>query len=824
MNIIRKPKKKNEKRMNPVKVLIVGCGGREVAIAKKISESNIVHEISYIGTYYNPQLVQFATNYSIIKSLSDITVYDTDLCIFGPEQPLGAGQVDKFPKMKCIGPPSNIARLESDKKYCRNFLSKYGLSKYSPKYFDPLTNQSAVLDFITRCENGYVIKPVGLCSGKGVKVSGDHLANVQEGLEYMSELKAGGTNCIIEEKLIGREFSCMSLTDGRTCVHFPIAVDFKRAYNGDKGPNTGGMGCVTYGTQYPLWITPQQYEEACKLNETVVNCIGYENDQQQWAGVIFGGFMLLEDGSLKLLEYNMRFGDPECIGILAGLSKEVDMLQLFLAAAKGTLGPSRMISAPNPTCTVYVCPKNYPEPSSPIVLPLLNELVELTLPTTMICAGMRCDRSEHAKAISSSSRTFAIVAVGLREIAHLSQVVLPELEQRLGNNFRWRTDMFETISHPTTRILTRTAVASARSTDVYAKSGVSIESGNEAVASIQNLVRSTHTPNVVNIPGGFGAVFKPPSGCLLVSSTDSVGSKSELIRQLYGPRTGLAKLGHDLVNHHVNDILAMGCTQPLFFLDYFATDKIEKGHLSYFIEGVSEACKAVGCALVGGETAEIPALYQPGAKDLVGFIVGSVAPDDLLRPHDTLRAGDICIALPSVSAHTNGYTLINKIYTAAKASMETGPLYSNDLAKIRKQAKAVKDINTIRSLAEPHKCYLNDVKALQSKSIAFKAIIHITGGGLIDNPPRVLPPNGTLSFSFKRSIIQDRMPYMFRWLWNESGISEDDYLQMYRIFNCGIGLILVVDPASVQSVLQEWPTAFEMGLVVNGAKPEVIFE
>lgn len=836
--------------MKPVKVLIIGCGGREAALAAALADSSrIGNAVHFVGTHCNPQMEQLCTKFLLVDNLSGAiaktSIYQMcaetkpDLCVVGPEEPLADGLVDYLTSQgfKCIGPPAAIALLESDKAWCRKFLTKYGYSHYSPKWYAP-QNEAECAKVIDTFQGKYVIKPTGLCSGKGVKVSGDHLPTITDGLAYCREL--GCSPFIIEEQVFGHEFSCMSLTDGRNCVHFPLAVDFKRAYEGNQGPNTGGMGAMCF-KDFSRELPFEVYQEACQLNENVVEALAFEFPGQRWSGVLFGGYMWSPTKGLKLLEYNTRFGDPEVIAVLASLSQDVDLLKLFLQAVNGTLKPATIFPS-HSSCVVYLCPKEYPAPTMPFEFPgsIFDNMLAEHCPDgsiRIIYGGVVSDDSSYPFLRTTSSRTCALVAIGEQAIGNLAENILPRLvlSKEISENFRWRSDIARLANERvngeddewceawgiggenkqvawagknSVDIIRPPYAETDRDADRYAESGVNIEAANEAVASIQDLVRSTHNSGVVHIPGGFGAVFVPPPGELLVSSTDSVGSKSELIRQLYPPEVGLAMLGEDLVNHHVNDILAVGSLRPLFFLDYFAADKIEKGHLTYFIRGVVAACRRVGCALVGGETAEIPLIYRPGSKDLVGFIVGSVPPEKLLRPHQTLRAGDVCLALPSVSAHTNGFSLLNMIYREK-----------------REFFRSIDD-EMLRQLVQPHKCYLDEIKKLENYQIPFKALIHITGGGLIDNPPRVLPPEGGLNVELWKNSIQEHLPEMFRWLWKNSGIAAEDFQQFFKIYNSGIGMIVVVDANQAQNVKSVLPEAFVLGRVVEGkvgTKPEVVF-
>jgi phosphoribosylformylglycinamidine cyclo-ligase len=233
----------------------------------------------------------------------------------------------------------------------------------------------------------------------------------------------------------------------------------------------------------------------------------------------------------------------------------------------------------------------------------------------------------------------------------------------LLSGLRWRTDLPYPPVAPVQYVVATVAPAPPAVPVVqtaYQAAGVDIGTKMTAIESIQSLVRSTHTPHVIDIPNGFGGLCRVPgSNTIMVSSTDSVGSKTELIHQLAlaaprGKEHLIQGLGHDIVNHCVNDILVMGCVTPLTFLDYFASHTLDPEELRYVLTGMAEACRNVGCAIVGGETAEIKDTYKPGAVDIAGFITGVMTKDQLLSPRTTLLAGDAVIAIPSVSAHTNG--------------------------------------------------------------------------------------------------------------------------------------------------------------------------
>ena len=302
----------------------------------------------------------------------------------------------------------------------------------------------------------------------------------------------------------------------------------------------------------------------------------------------------------------------------------------------------------------------------------------------------------------------------------------------------------------------------------YADAGVDIDEGNRAVSLIRRTLASTHTPQVLGGIGAFSGLFaldpqrwRDP---VLASSTDSVGTKVK-IAIATGRHRGI---GVDIVNHCVNDILCSGA-EPLFFLDYYATGKLVPEHLAELVEGLAAACRDAGCALIGGETAEMPGVYALGDYDIAGFIVGAVERDAII---DGTRVdeGDVLLALPSSGLHTNGYSLVRHIVLRRELDWDaTLPGTDAPLADL---------------LLEPHRCYLHAVRELRSR-VDIRALAHITGGGLIDNVPRVLPDG--LAAEIDRSAWTP--PPIFSALERAGGIHAEE---MWRTFNMGIGMVIVV--------------------------------
>jgi len=313
----------------------------------------------------------------------------------------------------------------------------------------------------------------------------------------------------------------------------------------------------------------------------------------------------------------------------------------------------------------------------------------------------------------------------------------------------------------------------------YAAAGVDIDAQDAALAAIKRLARSTFTPGVLTEIGSFGGVFalapQDPAGTALVASADGVGTKLR-VAQMAGIHT---TVGQDLVNHCVNDILVQGA-HPLFFLDYLATGRLDPAIAVDVVSGLATACRATGCALIGGETAEMPGFYQPGDYDLAGFIVGAVRRDRAL-PRGDVAAGDVLVGLASSGLHTNGYSLARKVFF--------------ELLSLAVDSHVPELGHTVaEELLAIHRCYLADLAPLLEAGL-LKAAAHITGGGIPDNLPRVLPAG------VGAEIDPDSWeePAVFHLIRAAGRVPEHD---MRRTFNLGVGMILVVAPDRLGMVME----------------------
>jgi phosphoribosylformylglycinamidine cyclo-ligase len=325
----------------------------------------------------------------------------------------------------------------------------------------------------------------------------------------------------------------------------------------------------------------------------------------------------------------------------------------------------------------------------------------------------------------------------------------------------------------------------------YAQAGVDIDAGNRLVDLIKPLAKATRRPGAEASLGGFGALFDLKAAgyqdALLVTTTDGVGTKLKIAIETGRHDT----VGIDLVAMCVNDLLAQGA-EPLMFLDYVATGRLEVETVRRVIAGIAEGCVQSGCALVGGETAEMPGMYGEGDYDLAGFCVGAVDRDKVLPRMDDQRAGDLIIGLASSGPHSNGYSLVRRIVERSLLDWEA-------------EAPFAPGKTLAEALMAPTRLYVKPVLPLLKAGLV-KACAHITGGGLVENPPRVIREGLEARFDWDAWAL----PPVFRWLQETGGVDD---LEMRRTFNCGVGLILIASPQDAEPVMAALLNAGEEAFV-----------
>ena len=416
--------------------LVVGSGAREHIIAEKLDIVGV--KIFSVLTNMNPGLLNISKKYIFVKnyklSIKAIIAFaldnSIDCVVIGPEDPLALGLSDLFWKndIPVVGPLKRLAQIETSKGFTRDLLNKYNID-VSPNY-KRFNSLNGVRDFMEYLSGDYVVKFDGLMGGKGVKVSGEHLSDINEGLKYCKSIIDNSGTFVIEEKLFGEEFSLMSFCDGQNLAHMPAIQDHKRAYEGDIGPNTGGMGCYSDSDHSLPFLKDQEIFEAREINEKVAKAL-FEHTGENYKGILYGGFMVTHNG-VKLIEYNARFGDPEAMNLLTLLDS--DFASVCSNIVEGTL--KSVIFRNEASVCKYVVPKGYG--SNPSVDATLEVNESYRNHSNLYYAAVNMD--ENGIISTTSSRAAAIVSSG-KTISEAEEKCEKGLEYISGNNLFTRHDI-----------------------------------------------------------------------------------------------------------------------------------------------------------------------------------------------------------------------------------------------------------------------------------------------------------------------------------------------------------------------------------------------
>ncbi|VFV27396.1 trifunctional purine biosynthetic [Lynx pardinus] len=767
------------------RVLVIGGGGREHTLAWKLAQSNRVKHVLVAPGNAGTACLEKISNTAI--SISDHTALaqfckdeNIEFVVVGPEAPLAAGIVGNLTSagVRCFGPTAEAAQLESSKRFAKEFMDRHGIPTARWRAF---TRPEEACSFIMSADfPALVVKASGLAAGKGVIVA----KSTEEACRAVQEIMqkaygAAGETIVIEELLEGEEVSCLCFTDGRTVAPMPPAQDHKRLLEGDHGPNTGGMGAYCPAPQVSkdlllkikntvLQRTVDGMQQEGMPYTVTIQCfhdsfLGFFSFFIE--GVLYAGIMLTKDGP-KVLEFNCRFGDPECQVILPLLKS--DLYEVIQSTFDGLLHTSLPVWLENRTAlTVVMASKGYPGD--------YTKGVEITGFPEAQALGLEVFHAGTAlkdgKVVTSGGRVLSVTAIQENLISALEEAKKGLAAIKFEGAI-YRKDIgsraIAYLQQP--RGLT------------YKESGVDIAAGNMLVKKIKPLAKATSRPGCDVDLGGFAGLFdlkaagfKDP---LLACGTDGVGTKLKIAQQCNRHDT----IGQDLVAMCVNDILAQGA-EPLFFLDYFSCGKLDLDTTEAVVAGIARACGKAGCALLGGETAEMPDMYPPGEYDLAGFAVGAMERDQKLPHLERITEGDVVIGIASSGLHSNGFSLVRKI--VAKSSLQ----YSSPAPD------GCGDQTLGDLLLTPTRIYSHSLlPVLRSGHV--KAFAHITGGGLLENIPRVLPEK----FGVDLDAQTWRIPRIFSWLQQEGHLSEEE---MARTFNCGVGAVLVVSKDRTEQILRD---------------------
>ncbi|XP_045477658.1 trifunctional purine biosynthetic protein adenosine-3 [Harmonia axyridis] len=749
------------------KVVVIGSGGREHAIIWKISQSNLVKRIYAIPGSYAIEKIEKTENVSIdVNKFEDIETFckrnEVAVVIVGPEDPLAKGIADFLKKsnIKVFGPCKNAARLESDKSWAKSFFDKHDIPTARWKSFnDPTEAKKFIMEAPFPA---LVVKASGLAAGKGVIVASNKKQACDAVDEILGEKKFGsaGETVVIEELLEGEEISVLAFTDGTTVKAMQPAQDHKRIFDNDKGPNTGGMGAYC-----PCPLLNEDQVEFVQKNILEKTVEGFRKDNIPYIGVLYAGLMITNDG-IKILEYNCRFGDPETEVILPLL--ESDLYSIISSCCNGSL--HRMeIKWKTELKAVGVVMASCGYPATSTKGEIITGVEEVERKNNFVV--FHCGTAfKDGNLVTNGGRVLIVVSLA-NQLAKAAADATQACKLIKFDGSQYRKDI-------ALKGISRSILTSGKLS--YKQCGVDITAGNDLVSHIKPKAKETQRPGVMGSIGGFGGLFDTKAAGfkdpLLVSGTDGVGTKLKIAQEVGIHDT----IGIDLVAMCVNDVLAHGA-EPLFFLDYFACGHLDVNVAKDVVSGVAEGCLRAGCSLIGGETAEMPDIYPVGEYDVAGFAVGAVERSNLLPRVSDIREGDIIIGLPSSGVHSNGFSLVRKVMKLAGATYHSICPFSDSGKTFGEE------------LLTPTKIYVKSVVPL-IKSEKIKAFAHITGGGLLENIPRILPSHLAVRLNARKWTI----PKVFAWLSVMGGVNE---FELLRTLNCGIGGILVVRKEDSEEII-----------------------
>ena len=738
-------------------VLVVGRGGREHALAWKLAQSDQVAKVFVApgngGTANaGARIENVAIPEDEIDDLIEFAgMNDVALTVVGPEAPLAAGMVDCFERagLRCFGPVEGAVRLEASKRFSKQVMDRIGIPTASYQSF---TDVDAAVAYVRSVSTPIVIKASGLAAGKGVILPGS-VAEAEQAINRIMidrDFGASGDEVIIEEYLEGQEASVLAFCDGTTIVPMPAAQDHKPLLDGDLGPNTGGMGAYA---PTPLVDEALTTHVVDNIMVPVIRALAL--DGFPYVGVLYAGLMLTDDGP-RVLEFNCRFGDPEAQVILPLLRS--DLYEILSACVDGNLHDVKVEWKDDMAATVVAASGGYPDDYEE-GLPISGIGEANSVPgVTVFHAGTAVADGT----VTAGGRVLAVTGVAATLPMALA-CAYHGIEHINFDGMQYRNDIGARIAgmadgHDGQSPLPRATT--------YAAAGVNISAGSRAVEMMRREVLSTYGPEVIAGIGAFGGMYDAAglgANPVLVASTDGVGTKTKVATAMGRYDT----IGHDIVNHCINDILVQGA-RPLFFLDYIATASLDPEIASTVVTGMAAACRIAGCALLGGETAEMPGVYAQDELDVVGTIVGVVDRDQIID-HSKLAVGDVAIAITSSGLHTNGYSLARHVFEHWDLDDRVAALGTS----------------LGNALLEPHRSYLRHVRDVLNAGVDIHSLVHVTGGGLIENPARVLPESMTLQIDRKSWTI----PPLFALIRSQGNIQDGE---MFRAFNMGAGMLVIV--------------------------------
>jgi phosphoribosylamine--glycine ligase/phosphoribosylformylglycinamidine cyclo-ligase len=765
-----------------LRILLVGNGGREHALAWKLSQSARVESILVVpgngGTSSCPKVSNIdhvkADDYPGLVVLAQ--KHNINLLVPGPEAPLVDGIEGYFRAVgiPCFGPSKLAARMEGSKTFSKNFMKRHNIPTAAYENFSDYNKARQYLDSVD-CD--IVIKASGLAAGKGVIIpkTRDEAHEALREIMVEKEFGSAGDEVVIEEFLEGDELSILSFSDGYTIRSLPPAQDHKRIFDGDQGPNTGGMGCYA-----PTKIATKSLIDEIERTILQPTIDGMRADRFPFIGTLFTGLMITKNGP-KALEYNVRFGDPETQTLLPLLSHDTDLAEIMVACTEHWLDSVSITCENKFSATVVAAAGGYPgvyAKGTPMVVKAPPPYVNFFHAGTTIKDGQL--KTSGGRVIAASSTAETLEEAVKQAYSGVDQIAFDKMQ--------YRKDIAHRAFRPTT---------STREALTYSSAGVNIDVGNDFVKRIKKAVASTRRPGADAKIGGFGGevdldLAGYASAPIMVGAIDGVGTKL-MIAQAMGKHD---TVGIDLVAMNVNDLVVQGA-EPLMFLDYYGCSKLNLENAAAFVEGVAAGCIEANCALVGGETAEMPGMYQREDYDAAGAAIGAMSRQFRLPLKEGMTEGDILLGLASNGVHSNGFSLVRRILEMEGLSYTAAAPWD-------------KSHTVGLSLLTPTKIYVRPLLQVVKKRLV-KGLAHITGGGLTENIPRMLPKH----LAAEVEVTSWKLPPVFKWLKTAGNVSS---AELARTFNTGVGMVAVVRKEDVQQVKDELEAAgeqvYEIGRLV----------
>ncbi|KAI1331177.1 phosphoribosylamine--glycine ligase [Xylariaceae sp. FL0255] len=768
---------------SPLRVLLIGNGGREHAIAWKLSQSPLVEFIIAVPGNGGTATCPKTTNNTSVSAEDFTALLDlakknnVNFIVPGPEAPLVAGAVDFFQNagISCFGPSKAAAYMEGSKTFSKDFMKKHNIPTAA---YENFSNYEQARQYLDKVQHDVVIKASGLAAGKGVIIptTKEEAHKALKEIMLEKEFGSAGDEVVIEEFLTGDELSILTFSDGHAIKSLPPAQDHKRIGEGDTGLNTGGMGCYA-----PTNLATPKLVEQIDRDIIQPTIDGMRKDKIPFKGVLFTGLMITASGP-KVLEYNVRFGDPETQTVLPLLSDDTDLADIMLACSQTYLDAVSIKVKNAFSATVVVAAGGYPESYTK------GDEISVQTPPKDVNIFHAGTKLANGKLQTAGGRVIAASATASESLRAAVDKAYEGVKHIQFKDMYYRKDIAHRAFRPTSD--TKEALT-------YAQAGVSIEAGNQLVEAIRDALRTTKRAGADAEIGGFGGeVDLGKAGYsgempIMVGAIDGVGTKLMIAQACANHST----VGIDLVAMNVNDLVVQGA-EPLMFLDYYGCSKLNHEVATQFVKSVAVGCRDAGCALVGGETAEMPGMYRDDDYDAAGCAVGAMLPSNRLPRLDYMKVGDVLLGFASNGVHSNGFSLVRRIL--ARENLD----YSAP-------APWAPSTSVGESLLTPTRIYVRSIlKALAH----IKGLSHITGGGLLENVPRMLP----LHLAASIDVGTWKLPPVFKWLMTAGNVQP---IEMARTFNTGVGMVAIVSSEDANKVAQilrdEDETVYMIGTLVE---------